>query len=520
MAPMKQRSSSLALWGATVVAALILFLVLFVPSPPTGDPNPPAPAVARAGGDHDVAVAAVSTHRGRQDDFRRQVERALRISDPARRRAVLTGVLASWLQSDPAGFEKYLMALEVDGADGKLAMLADALDGALAALDPKVVASAEVREPLRRFIVHMASADPATAAAWADAWLDDDTRESALVRIAGALAARDPDAALAMAAALKSQFRRMQAYAVVGGVWARTDAAAATAWASALPAPTDRAMALNAVLMNVAQNDAPSAAADLATAEHAMGTEYQMQYARDLASMNVTEADLANDPQKFEEMMSAGAIPPPTSSDVELLADAARVIAGRLGAENGAASVAWAEALENEFVRLSAVKGAVTGWSETDPAAAASWVASHYGRYTEMVTAVYETWAGSAPSSAAAATQWLDDAELRASAIETVATTWAAEDPAAAARWADRLPLAEQTDAVRLAIVTGLSTANPVDAWNRAQAIQDPSMQYRALKVAFSELVIRTPGRARELLASSNLTGRTAERLQALLASG
>src|SRR5262249_29759219 len=136
-----------------------------------------------------------------------------------------------------------------------------------------------------------------------------------------------------------------------------------------------------------------------------------------------------------------------------------------------------------------------------------------------MVSAVYDTWAGSAPAAAAAATRWLDDPQLRAVATEAVATAWASEDAARAPRWGDGLPLADPTHVVRLAVATAMSASTPVDAWARAQAIADPSMQYRGLKTAFSELVIHAPSRARDLLASSNLTGRTAERLQELLAA-
>jgi hypothetical protein len=83
----------------------------------------------------------------------------------------------------------------------------------------------------------------------------------------------------------------------------------------------------------------------------------------------------------------------------------------------------------------------------------------------------------------------------------------------------DGLPAAERTDAVLLAVVSGLSAVDPVAAWTRALAIQDPSLQYRGLKAAFSTIVTRQPEVARELLASATLSDTATERLQDLLAA-
>lgn len=517
---MKRSSLALALWAATVVATVVVLFVLFTPSPPTSKDAGPPPSAGVAAGPADHDVDAVSAGVGEEKDFQNLVDAALRIRDREERRRVLAGVLTEWLQVDAAGFEKYLMRLEVDGHLEKLALLADGLADALAGLDDATARSAEVIEPVRRFILHLTREDPEKALEWADRWLEDDVHESTLVQIAGAFARRDPAEGIAIAKTLKGQLRRMQAYAIVGSVWAETDGAAAVEWASTIHLPTERAMALNATLMSWAQYDPASAAARLSSAELSMAQDYYAQYLTDLATMNVTEADLTNAPELYEEMAAAGTIPPPTSSDVQLLADAARVIASKLALGDPAAGTAWAEALADEFLRLNAVKGALGGWSHDDPAAAAAFVAERYGEYQEMVTAVYETWADAAPPDAAAATRLLDDPTLRASATEAVVEAWAADHPARAARWVDTLPQAEQTDAIRLAVVTALSESNPEAAWARARAIQDPSMQYRALKTAFSELVIQKPATARDLLAASNLTGRTAERLEELLASG
>jgi hypothetical protein len=250
-----------------------------------------------------------------------------------------------------------------------------------------------------------------------------------------------------------------------------------------------------------------------------MADEYAAQYRRDLAAMNLTEADLANDREKYMEMLRAGEVPPPTSSDVELMGDAARVVASKLASEGPAAAIAWAESLENDVLWVQAVRGAVAGWSNADPAAAAAYVAANYATYPEMTTTVFDTWAEATPTEAASGTRLLDDPRLRAVATEAVAQAWAASDPTQAAGWVDSLPAAERSDAVLLAVATGLSTVSPVEAWHRAQEIQDPSLQYRGLKAAFATIVTQQPQVARDLLASATLNERATERLQDLLAA-
>jgi hypothetical protein len=278
-------------------------------------------------------------------------------------------------------------------------------------------------------------------------------------------------------------------------------------------------MALNAALTALAQGDPDVAAQRLASAERSMAEEYAQRYRHDLAAMGLTEADLANDRERYLELLAAGEVPPPTSSDVELMGDAARVAAQKLALEGPEAAIAWAESLDNEILWLNAMKGAVAGWSQTDPAAAAAYVAAHHPQYPEIVTALYDGWAGSDPAEAAAGTRLLQDASLRAAATDAVVQAWAADDPAQAAAWVDGLPAAERTDAVLLAVVSGLSAVDPVAAWTRALAIQDPSLQYRGLKAAFSTIVTWQPEVARELLASATLSDTATERLQDLLAA-
>jgi len=450
-------------------------------------------------------------------DFQALAEAAIDISDPARRQTILAQVLTAWLKSDARSFHKYFMALEVSNESAKLGLLAAALKPALAELAENIPTSDTLKEIVRRMIAHLARDNPRDALEWASIWLKGDTHDSALVQIMRPLAEQDPARALRELANISSPLRHMQALAAIGGAWAKTEADAAAAWAAQIPAPTDRAMAMNAVLLSIAQNNPAEAATRLADAESIMLEEYLLNYRASLAALNLTEADLANDPDSYMEMRNAGSLPPPNSPDVELMGEAARVIASKLANNDPAAGANWAEALESEYLKLTAMKGALAGWSRSEPQAAVEYFTANYTQSTEILSSLFSTWATSDPGAAASGVSLLDNATNRSIATETVAKTWATVDPAGAARWIDQLPQAQQTDQARLAVATALSPTNPQEAWNRGLEIMDASTQYKALKTALSEMVSVDPSAARALLASAQLSATNVSRLSELL---
>ncbi len=446
-------------------------------------------------------------------DYAALADELLRLSDPDVRQAALAELLRLWLHADAHAFNKYFMALEVENDVPNLNLLADALKVALTQLDDDAAASDAVKDLVRRLVMHLARHDPDAALAWANDWLLDDTRDAALVQIARSLTQRSPAEGLQVVAQIAAPLRRMQGLAAVGGIWARTDSAAALRWAAALLRPTEQALALNSVLLTLAHGDARAAAAELAAHERRMAEDYRARYERDLAAMNLTPADLANAPEKYRELLEAGALPPPTSPDVELLAEAARVIASRLGETGDRMGAAWAESLNNDLLRLHAARGALAGWSHVDPAAAVAYFNDHYASYPELVGSLYENWAAADAANAAAGTRLLGDAALRATAVESVASAWATRDSTGAANWLDQLPATDRTDAARLAVVYGLAETQPAQAWSRALQIQDSALQYRGLKAAFANLLTQDVNQARRLLESSPLTPRINERL-------
>lgn len=504
---------------AAVVGVAAVGGALFLLSEPTHQTTTPAGAVAEqtatapATADGDAPSAEDADGLPEQAEFRRKMARALRLGDEA----AIVALLDEWLQLDPAAIRKYLMALEVNGDLDKLGLLAGAMTKALGGLPPDVVASPAVRDLVTRFATLLARQDPEAALQLANTFLQGDNRASTLVQVARTLAERDPAEGLRMAQQITSPLRRQQALAFVAGIWAKQDPTAVVAWASTLTVPTEQAMALNAALSAMAQTDPETAAAHLGIAERAIQEEHAIRRARDMAALGVSEADLLNAPETAQG--DGAEVLPPNSPEAELLSEAARLIAMHLAGEQATAAIAFAESIENDFVRQAAIKGALTGWSRVDPAAAAAYAVDYKTGNTELVAAVYDIWADGAPGAAAAAAQTIGDDMLRAAAIRQVAATWAVEEPQQAAAWLDQLPLAERSDAAMLAVVQGLAPEQPRVAFARAQEIQDPQLQYRGLKAAFTELVIRQPAAARDLLASSSFTGNTAERLEEILAA-
>ncbi len=450
-------------------------------------------------------------------EFQSLIEEALAGLAPAERSTILGEILAAWLKTDARSFNKYFMALEVANAAEKLDSIVAALKLALPRVAGDIARSPALQEIVRRFMAHFARNDPAEALSWATAWLTGDPLDSAFVQIIGPLAVRDAALARARVDDLKAPLRRMQALAAVGGNWAKGDAAAAASWAAEIAAPTERAMTMNAVLLTLAQTNSADAATRLAANARVMVDEYGVGYRNALAAANLTELDVANGSEAYRDLLHDGAVPPPNSPDVELMADAARVIAQKLAQDSPSTATAWAASLDNEFLRLNAMKGALSGWIAREPAAAINHYQAGYGRYHDILTSLYDTWTASDPVAASAGVALLQDQVHRTLATQSVARGWAAADAASAARWLDATPVGDRSDDARFAIVTALAPDHPVDAWNRALDIGDPKSQYRALKFAFGSLLTVEPAQARGLLQTTQLPETTTERLSEML---
>lgn len=449
--------------------------------------------------------------------FRSLLAEAMGLADDTLRDAVVRELVAAWLRSEARDFHKYFAGLEVEGNERERLQLIAALGSVLPSLDPTRRASEVIRSLVQRMIAGVVGDDPSLAATWASQWLPEAAREAAMVSVVRETARRDPAEALDLAQQLNSPLRRMQGMTAVGRVWGARDPRAALEWAVGIPQSTERAMTLNAVLVSVAQEDPGLAAARLREAEQALSREYRIQRDADLVRLGLDEEALANDPETYRDLLASGAISPPESPDVELMADAGRVIAEKLARTDPTTATAFVGSLENPFLTRKAEAGALAGWVAEDPPGAVAHFMEAYPGNTELIAPLFSTWAGTDPAAAAAGAATLETAAQRVLAFDATIETWAAIDPRAAARHLDALAPVERSDHAVASVVSALSAVQPEEAWSRALGIAEPDLRYRSLRSAFAVLVTDRPEAAQALLASTSLDPDQAERFGEML---
>lgn len=524
--PFKKRpgKKALAISACLVAVALpIFYQLLKSPARSDGADNPSSTAsnrqsTSQSGAMKNIAEWQELVENTEASGLRSLMEEAMKIPDASMRNEVLTSITARWIRDDIDGFNKYWFALEVNGDDGKLAMMALALQGALSNLTPELAATDGIYVAVQRLISHLSATDPATALAWAKKWLLDDAQENALVSIARGMAKTDIEGALAIIEGIQSPLRKGQAIAAVSGIWAARDLTAASTWAKGLKSHADRAMALNSIYLTTASRNPEQAAAELASQAREMNEQYLREREADLASRGVTSETEANDPDTYKEMLEAGTIPAPYSPDVELLGEAVKVVGKNLAEKDSAEAVNWANRLETDYLKGKSIAGVIDGWAKTDPQAAFDYLNKNHPADTELLAKLYSSWAASDSKAAAESTAKIADPQFRSIALESVIKTWAAKgDPNEVTQYLQSIPAADNTDAVKLAAAAAVSQADPRKAWDIATSISGEKAQLRALNAAFASLVIRDPGEAGALLESASLSANATSRLREML---
>ncbi len=480
----------------------------------------PEPGASQAVPMPDAAVdmAGWRTRIDAAEDFESLMQSALAIADPSFRNTVVSAIIDRWLVVDIPGFIRYLNALEVAGAKDSLAIVALALQDSLARVNDETAASDEILVVVQRLVSYLAATDPWKALAWARKFLLDYTLDSSLVAIARGMARTDVEAALQLAEGIASLLRRSQAFAAIAAVWAAKDPAAAVSWASSLTNPAERALSLNSILLVAADQDLPGAARLLSEQAQLINADYLRERRATLAALGLTEADLVNDPESYRALFESGAIPPPSSPDVELLAAAGKVIGAKLAERAPSSGLTWAESIDGDFLKLTSIAGVVGGWATQDPAGALAWVRQNYPENLDLYTTIHRSWATGDPAAAAASARNWGDAGQRAALLESIMKVWAtADDPTGAAAFIGSLAPSADKDSASYAFATTISYHSPDLAWQIARGITDESAQFKALKAAFSAMVVRDPEAAAQALQATNLPARTTALLAGML---
>ena len=431
----------------------------------------------------------------------------------ARNRA-LAAALSRWLEGDPAAFRTFLDELAAaDPADDAFILrFYAALADALPLLSERAAASPYLAELLSHFVRHQMTSDPVAGLRWAEQWLLGDALEIARVEAVTALAETDPRAALRELARIQSPLRRLEAIDALGEAYARVDTDAALAWGRSLPLAAERAMAMDGILVALAEDDPPRAAADFQAFAGELNAAYQAHVAAERAARPASAVDDAG----------GEAAPPENSPDLELLQDSSPSIAHALAAEDPAAAIRWVESLPDSVAKTDSLRAALGAWAETDPAAALRYQRQNLPHDPAAVGQIFSSWAAQAPETAAAEASRVPGLTQRQRALESTVEGWLATGATAetVARWGGGLSDSADRDLVHRTLAATIDSAAPDQAWRYASAVSDPAARASVLRSAFVNLAAESPRRAaEELRRASSLTAAERVRLEEVLAS-
>ncbi len=405
------------------------------------------------------------------------MEGAVRISDPTVRKQVVEKLLLTWLNADQPGFLEFLDDAEFSESEGNefWPSLIPAAAEVLPSVSEAAAGQPDLDEIVQWMVEYYAEMDPTSAAAWANKWLLDDTRDYALATVAGQMAVQSRTDAEAVLDGIESPDARLEAVMNIGASLADSDSDAALAWARALTNEEERSSAVEEVLWTMSETDPGGAAAQLADAEN----PGQL----DAVSGSIAEEWAIKEPKK---------------------------------------AVDWAETLPAGAAREEAIQGALAGWAENDPRAAFDYYQKNYGTNLETAEWIFDSWAFNDPKTAAAEVLKISNPQMRERAVTGVVSGWLDEGTGTGEveRWVDALPPGRERDQASFAIVDMLSFDEPEAAWTRAATIREPDVRSEAIQSAFAGLADIDPAKARTALRSSNLSPEEITQLEGLLEPG
>lgn len=224
-----------------------------------------------------------------------------------------------------------------------------------------------------------------------------DARTQAVNILLAALASGDVAGATALLDRLPPGLERADLVTEVAARWAETDAAGAVHWVDGILLGQPRDQALAGLLNNLAKTD-PAASAEFLA-------------------------------QLADPAVNAKVIP---------------ALAGEWAQKDLSSALAWVQALpaSEGDTRLAAFNNALNPWIQSDPAAAAAFVA------------------GTLP----------DDPNFKR-IVNNLAGRWASVDPSAALAWAEALPPGSARDNGMGSAVATLARTDPLSAWNYSQTM-------------------------------------------------
>ncbi len=292
-------------------------------------------------------------------------------------------------------------------------------------------------------LINYAEQDPRAALVALQSASDNPAFSSLPFVVFGQWAQQDPTAAAAALADLPVGIAQRSSMRQVAQIWAKSDPSAALAWANTLPDGQSQTIAINLILNTFSAED-PAAAANyvLANSPSAPGLAYssiiQNWSAVDPSALltwaNQNLTGLAYNNAAILALRQLGNSDPASAAayltqnpDPNVLAQATPALAAAWGQQDPSAALAWAQSLpsDNVSLRNSAINGVFTGWTNTNPAAAAAYLQQNLAADPSFSTLA-----------------------------DQVAKSWGTYDPQAALNWAQKLP---SGDAQNNAVVTAIT---------------------------------------------------------------
>jgi hypothetical protein len=434
---------------------------------------------------------------------------AMAIDDDSLRSEVLVELTRAWLDRDIPAFLEFIDELEVDETDDSRMwkLLAPALMTALPQISDHAAESVQLRVVIERLIVNYAPQDPTRALEWARQWLYDRELHAAIVEIAPELARTSPAEGIALADSLPPSLRRMEAFAAVGAVVAETNPALAIATANRLRNPAESAFMMGSVLRTIASFRPHEAATEFAAFRDRLESEFAAQLERDRAELD-TNAETEFFGLSEEDAKAAVR----NSPNAEYLDDAAIAIATSWATSDVPGALSWAGTLPEGRLRTEATAAVYRVWARQAPAAALEHYVSTGQSTPAVAETLFDTWAESDPTAAAAAIPRLAGPD-RLPSVEAVTRSWieADENPETVQNWAETLPNATERDAATAIVVEAAAFDHPEFALEKAQVIQNPRKRRMALQDAFESLADSDPATARSMLSRLQLSPEQAQ---------
>lgn len=433
------------------------------------------------------------------------MDRILALPDAGLRESLARLLAASWLNGDPDGFLVYLDALAL--GQGRVPEAMERLAGPLMAALETAAGGQLIKGKLpyiaTRLLEHLCATDPVKARQWAGRALKGSDLDSALAMIAPAMVPHSVEQALEVFGEIRTPYARLQGAAQLGSALGRLHPERGLAWANSLELAAGRSLAMGSVVQAISETNSAGAATALREFLSRIQQEYVQQRESDRIRSGVKAEDEFETEELYREyLQSQGQSLQPDTPEGDYLLAPLEKIAASLAGTDPQAALTWAESLATSLGQAHAISGALSGWSQTAPAAALDHYLQKYSDDAGMTMPIFENWAKLDPAAAVNSLQALTNPAQTSYAIRGLTSGWL-ESPGAAgavSNWAAELPAGADRDGVFGAVISRTSHADPAAAWALVGMMENPSLRARHAQEVLPVLALTDPGAARAAL--------------------